>query len=73
MNAHDCRALVLWYAARAHKDKEVRRVTFAMCKQTTMPDDKANRWLGYMQGWLSAQRIYTVDELRTHIRERVWE
>jgi hypothetical protein len=29
---------------------------------------KINRWLGYVQGVFSAQRIYTIDEMRTQTR-----
>lgn len=30
--------------------------------------DKAFRWLGFIQGALWAQKIYTIDELKTHNR-----
>lgn len=30
--------------------------------------DKINRWLGYIQGVLSAQRVYTIDEMRVQNR-----
>lgn len=30
--------------------------------------DKANRWLGFVQGILSSENYYTIDEMRTHNR-----
>jgi len=33
------------------------------------PDpDKANRWLGFIQGVLWCEKIYTIDEMRGHNR-----
>ena len=29
---------------------------------------KANRWLGFIQGWLIAENIYSLDECREHSR-----
>jgi len=35
-----------------------------------LPDDgKVNRWLGFVQGVLSALGMYTIDELRDHVTE----
>jgi hypothetical protein len=65
-----CRDLIGWYA-RQTQDVEVRRVYEAF--PLTAGLRKSNRWLGYVQGWLSARGTYTVDELRAHIRERVWD
>ena len=30
--------------------------------------EKANRWLGFIQGALWAKRIYTIDEMKEHNR-----
>ena len=81
MNANECLDLAFWYKRVAvdarwwhfRWSREVQRVAWAMSAHPDMTDDRANRWLGYLQGWLSAHRVYTVDELRWHIRERVWE
>ncbi len=77
MNETDCRALVTWYGHACDDygpwERELQRVVRAMLDHAVMTDDKANRWLGYVQGWLSAHRVFTVDDLRTHIRNRVWE
>ena len=30
---------------------------------------KANRWLGFVQGWLVVENIFSLDDARTHSRE----
>lgn len=30
--------------------------------------EKANRWLGFVQGILASENYYTIDEMRTHTR-----
>lgn len=30
---------------------------------------RANRWLGFVQGWLIAENIFSLDECRLHSRE----
>lgn len=32
-------------------------------------DGKANRWLGFMQGLLFSEEIYSVEELKQHVRD----
>lgn len=64
--------LAIWYAEQ-YGGGEPARVKTAMIVHPDMTDDRANRWLGYIQGWLARDRVYTVDDLRAHIRERVWE
>ena len=75
MNAEDCLALVRWYAEQ-NLNFETARVAKAMAVEhaaNPMPVDKANRWLGYVQGVLSTRHYYSVDDLRAHIREQVWK
>lgn len=44
-----------------------------MCKRiltetSSFGEVKANRWLGFVQGWLVADGVFTIDECRTHSR-----
>ncbi len=43
-----------------------------MCKKIMDGEiigDKSHRWLGYIQGELRALEMYSVNELRSHLRE----
>ncbi len=36
--------------------------------ETEDPEEKANRWLGFVQGVLWAKEIYTIEEMKEHNR-----
>ena len=44
-----------------------------MCDQILSFDNfgKANRWLGFIQGVLFARKIFTIDELRKHVKDAI--
>lgn len=39
-----------------------------LLKIPNLPVGKANRWLGFVQGWFWEREIYTIDEMRDHNR-----
>lgn len=54
---HDVRlGHIAWMVAETKKFTQERRL------------EKANRWLGFIQGFLWAKMFYSVDELRSHNR-----
>ena len=54
-------------------DKKVYHIKWMIMKISEFikenQQEKANRWLGFIQGVLWAMEIYTVDEMREHNRE----
>ena len=52
------------------QDTRLEHVRWMLSEMLNMTDaGKLNRWLGFVQGALWCSRVFTVDELRTHVRE----
>jgi hypothetical protein len=57
---------------RFDDSKGTRHLVWMLDEIEKMDDEaKANRWLGFVQGILSASRVFTIDELRDHVRQHM--
>ena len=54
------------------KDETISHVLWMLCKIPEFieagREEKANRWLGFVQGVLWAKEIYTIEEMKEHNR-----
>ena len=76
MNSHQAYKLMQLYAIQAQSSMNNSRVAELLDRVEVMaakaeydwPNDKSSRWVGFMQGVLWAQGVFSIDEMRAHVR-----
>ena len=70
MNSEEAYELMKRYAAQADTNNASTYYLPHMFRRASpeFPEDKANRWVGFMQGVLWAEQFFDIESLKAHVK-----